>query len=148
MVPIEPWRNSTPFFGAVAFCTTKIDNLKTTCPCRSHIQRLHYPDFAAFLLFTSIAFLYLFVWLLCRRLRHFQLEAWFLPSIHLRGKMLCPLFIIEEIFSWFWLKCFFRHSSGLESFLWPCCFCSSMMLVSCNKLKNKLGLSCAKLSTA
>ena len=26
MVPIEPWRNSTPFFGAVAFCTTKIDN--------------------------------------------------------------------------------------------------------------------------
>ena len=36
MVPIEPWRNSTPFFGA-------------TCPCRSHIQRLHYPAFAAFL---------------------------------------------------------------------------------------------------
>ena len=24
MVPIEPWRNSTPFFGAEAFCTTKI----------------------------------------------------------------------------------------------------------------------------
>ena len=24
MVPIEPWRNSTPLFGAVAFCTTKI----------------------------------------------------------------------------------------------------------------------------
>ena len=48
MVPIEPWRNSTQFFGAVAFCTTKIDDLKTTCPCRSHIQRLHYPAFAAF----------------------------------------------------------------------------------------------------
>ena len=26
MVPIEPWRNSTPIFGAVAFCTTKIDD--------------------------------------------------------------------------------------------------------------------------
>ena len=49
MVPIEPWRNSTPFFGAVAFCTTKIGDLKTTCPCRSHIQRLHYPAFATFL---------------------------------------------------------------------------------------------------
>ena len=48
MVPIEPWRNSTPFFGAVAFCPTKIDDLKTKCPCRSHIQRLHYPAFAAF----------------------------------------------------------------------------------------------------
>ena len=48
MVPIEPWRNSTPFFGAVAFCTTKNDDLKTTCPCRSHIQWLHYPAFAAF----------------------------------------------------------------------------------------------------
>ena len=23
MVPIEPWQNSIPFFGAVAFCTTK-----------------------------------------------------------------------------------------------------------------------------
>ena len=28
MVPIESWPNSTPFFGAVAFCTTKIDNFK------------------------------------------------------------------------------------------------------------------------
>ena len=48
MVPIEPWRNSTLFFGAVALCTTKIDHLKTTCPCRSHIQHLHYSAFAAF----------------------------------------------------------------------------------------------------
>ena len=30
MVPIEPWRNSTPFFGAVAFCTTKIDDFRTS----------------------------------------------------------------------------------------------------------------------
>ena len=29
-------------------CTTKIGDLKRTCPCRSHIQRLHYPAFAAF----------------------------------------------------------------------------------------------------
>ena len=28
MLPIEPWRNSTPLFGAVAFCTTKIDNFR------------------------------------------------------------------------------------------------------------------------
>ena len=27
---IEPWPNSTPFFDAVAFCTSKIDDLKTT----------------------------------------------------------------------------------------------------------------------
>ena len=32
---------------------TKIDNLKTTCPCRSRIQRLHYPAFAAF--FPSVS---------------------------------------------------------------------------------------------
>ena len=30
MVPIEPWRNSTPFFGAVAFCTTKIDDFRAS----------------------------------------------------------------------------------------------------------------------
>ena len=30
MVPIEPWRNSTPFFGAVAFCTTKIDYIRAS----------------------------------------------------------------------------------------------------------------------
>ena len=26
MAPMDFWRNSTPFFGAVAFCTTKIDH--------------------------------------------------------------------------------------------------------------------------
>ena len=30
MVPIEPWRNSTPFFGAAVFCTTKIDDFRTS----------------------------------------------------------------------------------------------------------------------
>ena len=27
MVSLEPWRNSTPFFGAAVFCTTNIDNM-------------------------------------------------------------------------------------------------------------------------
>ena len=30
MVPIAPWRNSTPVFGAVAFCTTNIEDFRTT----------------------------------------------------------------------------------------------------------------------
>ena len=29
MILIEPWRNSTPFFGAEAFCTTKFDDFST-----------------------------------------------------------------------------------------------------------------------
>ena len=28
MVPIEPWRNSTPVFGAAALCTTKIERFR------------------------------------------------------------------------------------------------------------------------
>ena len=28
MALIKPWQNSTPFFGAVVFCTTKIDDFK------------------------------------------------------------------------------------------------------------------------
>ena len=37
MVPMEPWRNSTPDFGAAAFCTTKIDDFRSslTSPFRS-----------------------------------------------------------------------------------------------------------------
>ena len=30
MVPLEPWRNSTPFFGAAAFCTTKIGDFRAS----------------------------------------------------------------------------------------------------------------------
>ena len=30
MVPSEPWQNSTPFFGAAAFCTTKIDDFRAS----------------------------------------------------------------------------------------------------------------------
>ena len=29
MVPIEPWQNSTPLFGAAAVCATKIDNFRS-----------------------------------------------------------------------------------------------------------------------
>ena len=29
MAPIDPWRNSTPDFGAVAFCTTNIEYFRT-----------------------------------------------------------------------------------------------------------------------
>ena len=32
---------------------TKIDDLKTTCPCRSHIQRLHYSAFASFFIIQT-----------------------------------------------------------------------------------------------
>ena len=32
MLPLEPWRNSTPFFGAAAFCTVKIDDLNISEP--------------------------------------------------------------------------------------------------------------------
>ena len=37
MVPIEPWRNSTPDFGAAAFCTTKNDDFRAslTSPLRT-----------------------------------------------------------------------------------------------------------------
>ena len=37
MVLIEPWRNSTPVFGAAAFCTTKNDVFRAslTSPLRS-----------------------------------------------------------------------------------------------------------------
>ena len=29
MAPIDPWRNSTPDFGAAAFCTTNIEDFRT-----------------------------------------------------------------------------------------------------------------------
>ena len=36
MVPLEPWQNSTPVFGAAAFCTTNIDDFRAslTLPLR------------------------------------------------------------------------------------------------------------------
>ena len=30
MVPLEPWQNSTPIFGAAALCTTKIDGFRAS----------------------------------------------------------------------------------------------------------------------
>ena len=28
MAPIDPWQNCTPFFGALAFCRTKIEDFE------------------------------------------------------------------------------------------------------------------------
>ena len=30
IVPLEPWQNSTPIFGAAAFCTTKIGDFRAS----------------------------------------------------------------------------------------------------------------------
>ena len=43
MVPIEPWRNSTPFFGAAAFCTTKIGDFRTSSTLSSLMTWLRRP---------------------------------------------------------------------------------------------------------
>ena len=43
MVPLEPWRNSTPFFGAAAFCTTKIDDFRTSSTLSSLTTWLRRP---------------------------------------------------------------------------------------------------------
>ena len=43
MVPIEPWRNSTPFFGAAAFCTTKNGNFRTSSSLSSLTTWLRRP---------------------------------------------------------------------------------------------------------
>ena len=43
MALIEPWQNFTPFFGAVAFCTTNIDNFRRKperFPKKSKIQTI------------------------------------------------------------------------------------------------------------
>ena len=43
MVPLEPWRNSTPFFGAAAFCTTKIGDFRTSSTLSSLMTWLRRP---------------------------------------------------------------------------------------------------------
>ena len=43
MVPIEPWQNSTPFFGAAAFCTTKIGDFRTSSTLSSLMTWLRRP---------------------------------------------------------------------------------------------------------
>ena len=43
MVPLEPWRNSTPFFGAPAFCTTKIDDSRSSSTLSSLTTWLRRP---------------------------------------------------------------------------------------------------------
>ena len=41
MVPIEPWQNSTPFFGAATFCATKIDDFRASL--MSPLRSLRWP---------------------------------------------------------------------------------------------------------
>ena len=43
MVPLEPWQNSTPVFGAAAFCTTKIDNFRASSTLSSLTTWLRRP---------------------------------------------------------------------------------------------------------
>ena len=47
MVPLEPWRNSTPDFGAAAFCTIKIDDFRasstSTSTTTSSLRALRWP---------------------------------------------------------------------------------------------------------
>jgi len=43
MVPLEPWQNSTPFFGAAAFCTTKIGDFRTSSTLSSLTTWLRRP---------------------------------------------------------------------------------------------------------
>ena len=43
MLPLEPWRNSTPFFGAAAFCTTKIGDFRTSSTLSSLMTWLRRP---------------------------------------------------------------------------------------------------------
>merc|ERR1712173_467511 len=43
MVPLEPWRNSNPFFGSAAFCTTKIGDFSTSLTLNSLTTWLRRP---------------------------------------------------------------------------------------------------------
>ena len=43
MVIIEPWQNSTPDFGAAAFCTTKIDDFRASLTLSSLMTWLRRP---------------------------------------------------------------------------------------------------------
>ena len=53
MVPIDPWRNSTPDFGAVAFCTTNIDDFRTPLTSTSLTILLTYSSQKRSLRWTS-----------------------------------------------------------------------------------------------
>ena len=43
MAPIDPWRNSTPVFGAAAFCTTKNGDFRTSSTLSSLTTWLRRP---------------------------------------------------------------------------------------------------------
>ena len=42
MVPMEPWQNSTPFFGTATFCRTKIDDFRASLMSTSLTTLLTY----------------------------------------------------------------------------------------------------------
>ena len=44
MVPINPWRNSAPDFGAVAFCATNIEDFRTPLTSTSSTISSTYPS--------------------------------------------------------------------------------------------------------
>ena len=44
MAPIDPWRNSAPDFGAVAFCTTNIEDFRTPLTSTSSTISSTYPS--------------------------------------------------------------------------------------------------------
>ena len=54
MVPIDPWRNSTPDFGAVAFCTTNIKDFRTPLTSTSSTISLTYSSYKRSLRCTSL----------------------------------------------------------------------------------------------
>merc|ERR1712212_479896 len=43
MLQLEPWQNSTPFFGAAAFCTTKNGDFRTSSTLSSLMTWLRRP---------------------------------------------------------------------------------------------------------
>ena len=53
MAPIDPWRNFTPVFGAVAFCTTNIEDFRTPLTSNSLTISSTYSPHKRSLRFTS-----------------------------------------------------------------------------------------------
>ena len=53
IVPMEPWQNFTPFFGAAAFCTTKIDDFRASLTTTTLTTLSTYPSKTRSLRWTS-----------------------------------------------------------------------------------------------
>ena len=52
--PIDPWQNSTPVFGAVAFCMTNIDDFRTSLTSTSSTKSWTYSSQKRSLRWTSL----------------------------------------------------------------------------------------------